>query len=429
VPRRVRNAKLDTPSARAKLAPRREPYWTVLVTGCAIGYRKLARARGTWIARFRDDRGKQRYSALGPADDINDPASGLALSYGAAQEKAREWFKRAARGFDDQPQRTGPYTVKDACTDYVADYASRGGKSVAATRATIDAFVLPVLGDIALAKLSKSWVKKWRDELAERPARLRTKRGKAQRHRLADMSTETQRRRRATANRILTVLKAVLNHARREGHVHDDAAWHDVRPFREVGAARVRYLSDKEATRLVNACTAGFRKLVTAGLLSGCRYGELTTLLARDYSPDSGTIHIRASKSGKPRHVVLTDEGKKFFARAVVGKGRDDLILTHDDGRAWNKSEAQRPMADACKSGKIKPAITFHELRHTYASRLVMRGAPLMVVAQQLGHSDTRMVEKHYGHLAPSYVADTVRSTFGTLGIVEADNVVPLAAQ
>ena len=42
-----------------------------------------------------------------------------------------------------------------------------------------------------------------------------------------------------------------------------------------------------------------------------------------------------------------------------------------------------------------------------------MGGAPLAVVAAQLGHSDTRMVEKHYGHMAPSYVADTVRASFG----------------
>ena len=287
MPRQVRNTKLDTPSARAKLSPRREPYWAVLVTGCAIGYRKLARGRGTWIARFRDDRGKQRYSALGPADDINDPGSGLALSYGAAQAKARDWFKLAARGFDDQPQHVGPYTVKKACDDYMADYKSRGGKSTRQTQATIDAFILPVLGDIPLAKLSKGRVKKWRDGLTERPARLRTRRGKAQRHRKADTSAEALRRRRATANRILTVLKAALNHARREGHIHGDAPWRDVPPFREAGGARVRYLNDKEAARLVNVCPPDFRRLVTAGMLTGCRYGELTALLARDYSPDS----------------------------------------------------------------------------------------------------------------------------------------------
>ena len=56
-----------------------------------------------------------------------------------------------------------------------------------------------------------------------------------------------------------------------------------------------------------------------------------------------------------------------------------------------------------------------------------MRGAPLAVIAKQLGHADTRMVEKHYGHLAPSYVADTVRAAFGSLGLLEPSNVVRIA--
>ena len=59
---------------------------------------------------------------------------------------------------------------------------------------------------------------------------------------------------------------------------------------------------------------------------------------------------------------------------------------------------------------------------------LAMRNVPLAVIAAQLGHSDTRMVEKHYGHLSPGYVADTVRAAFGTLGIVQLSNVAPMAA-
>lgn len=53
--------------------------------------------------------------------------------------------------------------------------------------------------------------------------------------------------------------------------------------------------------------------------------------------------------------------------------------------------------------------VTLHELRHTYASTMVRNGAPLIIVAQALGRSDTRTVEKHYAHLAPSYVADIIR--------------------
>jgi len=46
-----------------------------------------------------------------------------------------------------------------------------------------------------------------------------------------------------------------------------------------------------------------------------------------------------------------------------------------------------------------------------------MKGVPLTVIAAQLGHADVRMVEKHYGHLAPNYIADTVRAAFGSMGL------------
>ena len=73
-------------------------------------------------------------------------------------------------------------------------------------------------------------------------------------------------------------------------------------------------------------------------------------------------------------------------------------------------------MADAVRRAKIKPTVSFHGIRHTWASHAVMNGMPLMVVARNLGHVDTRMVEKHYGHLAPSYVADAIRTSAPRFG-------------
>jgi hypothetical protein len=58
---------------------------------------------------------------------------------------------------------------------------------------------------------------------------------------------------------------------------------------------------------------------------------------------------------------------------------------------------------------------------------MVMDGVPLMVVTRNLGHADTRMVEKHYGHLATSYVREAIRSA-KPLGISKAAKIVPLAA-
>jgi integrase len=425
--RTVSNPKIDTRTARSRLPERREPYWTVVSTGCALGYHRGAKG-GTWIGRFRDDENRQHYSPLGAADDARDADAITVFSFAQAQQRARAWFDRKAREqAGDFAPRTRPYTVADALDDYRADYLRRGGKAIDRLDSSANAWIKLELGTVELARLTKPRIMAWHQKVAETPARVRTKPGAEQKYRDSENNSDDVRRRRSTANRVLTILKAALNHAHREGRCVSDDAWRTVRAFREADSARLRYLSDDEARRLTNACSPDFRALVTGALLSGCRYGELTAMTVDDFNPDVGTLRIRASKGGKPRHDVLTQEGRDFVARLVAGKPGAARLFLRGNGRLWAKSEQQRPLAAACAASRIEPPVNFHGLRHTYASRLAMRGVPLVVIAAQLGHADTRMVEKHYGHLAPSYVAETVRAAFGSLGILESSNVVPIA--
>jgi integrase len=104
-------------------------------------------------------------------------------------------------------------------------------------------------------------------------------------------------------------------------------------------------------------------------------------------------------------------------------------LLTKADAAPWKPAHQARPMVEACKRAKIAPPVSFHVLRHTWASLAVMAGGPLMVVARNLGHSDTRMVEKHYGHLAPSYVADAIRAAAPKFGIKPERKVVSFDAR
>jgi integrase len=157
--------------------------------------------------------------------------------------------------------------------------------------------------------------------------------------------------------------------------------------------------------------------------MTGCRYGELIALTVADFDPAAGTVCVRQSKSGKPRYVALSEEGVEHFSVVSHDRQRSEYIFIKSNGLRWSRSEQQRPFLAACDAAKLAD-VRFHGLRHTYASRLVMKGAPLAVVAAQLGHSDTRMVEKHYGHLAPNYVRDTVRSLYSRIGIAQSDNVV-----
>jgi integrase len=139
-------------------------------------------------------------------------------------------------------------------------------------------------------------------------------------------------------------------------------------------------------------------------------------------------VHVRTSKSGKGRHIVLNDEGAALFRSLTAGKAGDATLLTKGDGSRWGPCHQAHPMAKACARASIKPAASFHILRHTWASLAVMAGAPLMVVARNLGHADTRMVERHYGHLAPSYIADAIRAAAPKFDITPDRKVVSIEA-
>ena len=84
-------------------------------------------------------------------------------------------------------------------------------------------------------------------------------------------------------------------------------------------------------------------------------------------------------------------------------------------------------MRETCERARITPRSVFTRLRHTWASLAVMAGVPFLVVAKNLGHADTRMVEKHYGHLAPSFIAEAIRAGAPVYGIKNPKRVVPLA--
>jgi integrase len=112
----------------------------------------------------------------------------------------------------------------------------------------------------------------------------------------------------------------------------------------------------------------------------------------------------------------LSDEGTQFFAMLCAGRAGDEVLFP------WSKSAQRRALKAALTRAKITPPITFHGLRHTWASLAIMHGVPLIVVAQNLGHRDTRMCERHYGHLAKSFIADAIRAG-PRFGVVATSNV------
>jgi integrase len=432
--RTLRDAKLESRTARLQLKPEGKRFWRAIDSGLHLGYRR-GKSGGVWL--MRRYLGGEQYilETIARADDALDPDGDVILSFAQAQAKARKLFMEREREDAGLRPTSGPYLVEHALADYLAAYkggqTKGGGKRPEDIKSRSQAFIEPELGKMEVARLTADRIRKWHAALAEAAPRLRTAKGEKQRYAEPSSGPEAIRRRRASANRTLTTLKAALNHAFQASKVGNDAAWRQVKPYRETNAARARYLTIAEAKRLINTADAksGFRSLVQAALLTGCRYGELGALEVADFNPDSSTIHIRTSKSGKGRHVVLSDEGVRFFKELCLGRSSGEPMLRRGDGERWGIGHQTRLMSDACKSAKINPAASFHALRHTYASHSVMNGAPLLVAAKNLGHADTRMVEKHYGHLAPSFIADAIRAAAPRFGIKAKTNVVDLEAR
>lgn len=413
--RTVRDSQLETRAARGRLKPRGKPYYRALEEGLHLGYRKPQSGAGKWLARhYLGTSGQYDLETLGPADDLSDADGISILSYRQAQVLARErMLARAGAGAEG-----GPITVGDALDAYLKTLSPRASQDAKYKRRLIAA-----LEGTEVASLTADAIREWHRGLARNGARLRTPPGTEQKYRAIPEGDEDHRRRRASANRVLTVLKAALNLAFRDGKVTNDAAWRQAKPFKAVEKARDRFLTLVEAKRLINGADAEFRPIVQAALLTGARYGELAHLTVADWNSDTGLLAIRRSKTGKPRYIELTEEGISFFDRLTVGAPGNAFILAKEDGGAWGASHQRRRMADACKRAKINPPVTFHGLRHTWASLSIMAGMPLLVAAQNLGHADGRMVERTYGHLSRDYMRKAIRDNAPKFGIAESGNV------
>lgn len=411
--RSQRNSKLENRSNRLKLKAGTRHYLNI-AEGVALGYRRTKDGYGNWQVRVYMPDGRYQFAALGAADDMLDANGAQVFSFFQAQAAARQQAESMRN-----PKTAGKQTtVSDAAAEYL-DWYQRNRKAFRETKASIDAHILPALGDTPLAALTTQQIKAWHDKLAHKPARVRTAIGRAQQFRAKPTTDEAKRARKSTANRVLVVLKAILNRAFENELVADDTAWRRVRPFERTDEPISRFLTAAESKRLINACSADFRNLVKAALLTGARYSELTRLRASDFNRDTAMLHIRPeSKSGKGRYVPLNDEGLVFFSDAQLSKRGSDILFTRSDGKPWGKNHQVRSLNAACDTARIDPAISFHELRHTYASLLAQSGADLLTISKLLGHADTRITARHYAHLCDRTLANAVRAHLPGFGHV-----------
>ncbi len=359
---------IDSQTKRDKLVIRREPYWHKLQIGGYIGYRRID-GGGTWVARWRDEQGKQHYRAL------TLPPTDPKKAFESACKAARAWFKETHVGI------FGRTTISDAADSYLKSLKLRkGDRAEADARGRIERCIRPDLGGKELDRLTTAVIEDWLHGLVP-----------------DGLGEEETRKAKDSANRNLTTLKALLNNAWRTNKVGSNAAWSKVKAFENVGESRKVFLSTEQRKRLLDNCTGAFRDLVEAGLLTGARYGELRTLLVLDYDKARRVLSIRQGKTGA-RDVTLSDAAAKFFDRLRKGKLPSAHLLARYDGLPWQHSDQDELMREAVKKARLPQGTVFYTLRHTFIANALTGGVDIHAVAKLCGTS-VRMIELHYGKL------------------------------
>jgi integrase len=371
--RSVRKAGLETRTARLKLPVARKPVFVRIGPGISLGYRRNQVA-GTWVLRLADGKGGATTKAIGCADDYEDADNATVLDFWQAQDRAKS-LVRTAEGRSS----AGPLTVKVAAEAYLERLEAKNPRTARDTRGRLDLHFLGDFGDQQITGLTKAKLEGWLSSLV-----------------LKSSDREAVRRSKDSANRVLSMVKALLNHALRDpaNHISDDHAWRLVRPFQGVAVPREVHFSVEQARALIaGASDKYFADLLTAGFLTGARYGELISCSVRDFDSLGKTLRVDG-KTG-PRTIILQSEAVRFFEPICKGRAATEPILRRSDGARWNRSQQQRRMALALRSAGLDKEGTFYALRHSYISRAIEGEVPLNIIADNCGTS-IRMIETTY---------------------------------
>jgi integrase len=172
---------------------------------------------------------------------------------------------------------------------------------------------------------------------------------------------------------------------------------HGVRPPKQP-PGRLQYLAGPtELRRLLAACPAWLQPIVVLAVASGMRQGEILGLQTRDISSESRVVRLRQTKNGEVRIVPLNNQAIATIMSVV----RADASPTQSLFDIEQRNRVSVAFARAARKAKIDD-FTFHDLRHTFASWMVMAGASLRYVADVLGHRNLKMVMR-YAHLSPEF--------------------------
>jgi len=197
----------------------------------------------------------------------------------------------------------------------------------------------------------------------------------------------------STVNRELALLKRMFNLASTWDLFPDANPVRKVKFFREFNTG-TRVLSPAEEKSLIQNASPYLQDLIRFAVNTGLRIGEIFALCWPSVDLKRGILTVFSSKTQKIREVPINSETRKVLEAWWLGKKNEIVFYNPETGKPFVDLKAG--FALACEKAKIE-GVTWHTLRHTFASRLVNRGVDIVTVKELLGHSSIT-VTMRYAH-------------------------------
>jgi integrase len=210
----------------------------------------------------------------------------------------------------------------------------------------------------------------------------------------------------ATNNKTLNILKHMFSKAV-DWEMVEDVVLKRIRKVKPIKdeSKRLRYASQDECQTLIKSCESHLRPIVITALNTGMRRGEILTLeWDKHIDLKHNLILLDKTKNGKRREIPINTTLRVTLKNVV--RRLDIPYIFYDPATGKPYKDVKRSFKTACRRAKIKD-FRFHDLRHTFASHLIMAGVDLTTAKELLGHKDIKMTLR-YAHLAPSHMIKAV---------------------
>jgi integrase len=336
---------------------------------------------GVWWIRYTGIDGKQKREST-RSDKYQDAVILLGKRKGDI-----------ANGKEPEVTKVGNFTFRDLVGEY-HKWAER--QRSYRTKSTFIDQLSEAFGDLPLRRFNTMLVEQFQTE--------RLKQGK-KKVRVGNDEWQCPGNSAATVNRLIATLKHMFTKAV-DWNMVEEGTLKKVRKVKLIpeNNRRLRYLSREECEALVEQCNDHTKTIVQTALNTGMRKGEILSLTWDNVDMKHGFILLDKTKNGERREIPINGTLRAVFQSLV--RRLDVPYLFFDPATGKPYQDVKRSFNRACRRAGIRD-FHFHDLRHTFASHLVMGGADITTVKELLGHKTLTMTLR-YAHLAPAHKVKAV---------------------